>query len=558
MRRRRIYASDCETMNKSFGVKSSFACLLAGVFAILLVDMLNRWGLGFHLSISDRMALFVQPPTQALLLTGFLFGLGRFARGITLCVVGWLIFFELTDIFCRFCLGLHLSKDIFLILHGSSPQEMKMFLHDYIGLKLMGLLSCWTACFLVVVWFVRKFSYPRADLSRGIVSGGCLLALIVLWTGGFKVNALMYSSVISGTVRNLGTIADQMQLAESPDVDSRFGIFAETPPVGVVVIGESSSRNHWGLYGYPRETTPKIGKLQNELVAFSNLVCVAPTTQPSLRWLMTLATVEAPEKGVMSFPWALSQAGYVSYLYSAQPKWGTDENMITLLFKPSLERGYLSEKITGRFFDEALLPYVDDFCRRSKNEKASFLFLHLAGSHFPWEKAYPSNKAFFAPGLRDDVTMGLDEKRCTYVNHYDNSIRYTDSVLAQVIAKVRALCRPAFVVYVSDHGETPLAGSMRNESDPDCWEIPLIVWLSPEYRKTFPDVCARLSGRSAMPLQSDQLFYGFLDLARVTEEPGERMHRNDFLSPEFKPRQRRMISCGEVCYEELFYGRREP
>ena len=510
------------------------------------------------MSTPDRMALFAQPLTHALLLSGFLFGLGRFARGVTFVVVGWLIFFELADIFCRFGLGLHISSDVFLILHGSSPQELKMFLRDYIGLKLLCLLVCWSGSFLFAVWFIRRFSYPQTGWSRGLASIGCLLVLFAFWTGGFKVNALMYSSVISGTIRSLGTIADQMQLAESPDVDSRFGILAETPPVGVLVVGESSSRNHWGLYGYSRETTPEIGKLQNELVVFSNLVCVAPGTQPSLRFLMTLATVEHPKKGIMSFPWALGRAGYVSYLYSSQPKWGMGENLITLLFKPSLERIYLPERITDRFFDEALLPYVDDFCMQAKNEKAPFLFLHLAGSHFPWNKAYPPDKEFFAPDLRDGVTKGLDAKRCAYVNHYDNSIRYTDSVLAQVIAKIRALRRPAFVVYVSDHGETPSAGSMRKESDPDMWEIPLIVWLSPEYRKAFPDVCARLSSRTSLPLQSDQLFYGLLDLARVIEEPDERMRRGNFLSPEFKPRQRRMISRGEVCYEELFYERREP
>lgn len=545
-------------MNKSVGIKTSFACLLAGLFAILLVDMLNRYGIGSCMSTSDRMALFAQPSTQALLMSAFLFGLGRFARGVTLCVVGWLLFFELTDIFCRFYLGLHLSADVFLILHGSSPQEVRMFLRDYIGLKLMGLLACWAAFFLVAFLFIRKFSYPRVSWGRGVVAVGSLLILFVLWMGGFKVNALMYSSVISGTVRSFGMIADQMQLAESPDVESRFEILAETPPVGVVVIGESSSRNHWGLYGYPRETTPEIGKLQDELVVFSNLVCVAPGTQPSLRLLMTLATVEAPEKGVMSFPWALKQAGYSSWLYSSQPKWGMGENLITLLFKPSQERVYLPEQITGRFFDEALLPYVDDFCRRSKSERATFLFLHLAGSHFPWSEAYPPGRAFFPPDLRDGVTAGLDAKRCACVNHYDNSIRYTDAVLAQIIGRIRTLGRPSFVVYVSDHGETPSAGSMRMESDPDLWEIPMVIWLSPEYRKAFPDICARLSDRSALPLQSDQLFYGFLDLARVSEEPGERMRRDNFLSPAFKPRQRRMISRGEVCYEELFHDQREP
>lgn len=543
-------------MIKPFERKTSFVWLLAGLLAILLVDMLNCYGIASCKSPSDRIALYAQPLTHALLLSGFLFGLGRFARGATFAVVGWLIFFELADIFCRFGFGLHITSDIFLIVHGSSPEEVRMFLRNYIGLKLLGLLVCWSASFLFAAWFIRRFSYPQVCRCGSLASVGCLLVLVVFWMGGFKVNALMYSSVISGTVRSFGTIADQMQLAESPDVDSRFEVLAETPPVGVVIIGESSTRNHWGLYGYPRETTPEIGKLQNELVVFSNLVCIAPTTQSSLRWLMTLATVEYPKKGIMPFPWALGRAGYVSCLYSSQSKWGNSENMIALLFKPSQEKVYLSEQIPGQFFDEALLPHVDEFCMRAKNEKAAFLFLHLAGSHFPWKTTCPPDKEFFAADLRDGVTVGLDAKRCVQVNNYDNSIRYTDFVLAQVISRIRELRRPAFVVYVSDHGETPSAAFPRKESDPDLWEIPLIVWLSPEYRKAFPEVCTRLSERSALPLQSDQLFYGFLDLARVSEEPGERMRRDNFLSPEFKPRQRRMISRGEVCYEELFHERR--
>ena len=35
--------------------------------------------------------------------------------------------------------------------------------------------------------------------------------------------------------------------------------------IGVFVIGESANRNHWGLYGYPRATTPELEKLQNEI-----------------------------------------------------------------------------------------------------------------------------------------------------------------------------------------------------------------------------------------------------------------------------------------------------
>ena len=81
------------------------------------------------------------------------------------------------------------------------------------------------------------------------------------------------------------------------------------------------------------------------------------------------------------------------------------------------------------------------------------------------------------------------------------------------------------------------------------WDVPMIVWLSDEYRRLHPDVVAALAVAAKLPLQSDQLLPGILRIAGIRFSGGM-----DFTSGKFVPRTPRKINCGEDEYR--WSGRR--
>ena len=101
------------------------------------------------------------------------------------------------------------------------------------------------------------------------------------------------------------------------------------------------------------------------------------------------------------------------------------------------------------------------------------------------------------------------------IDVYDNSIAFTDSFLGDVLERLKQMRRPVFLVYFSDHGETPRSANWRHPTDPDLTAVPLVVWLSPEYRAAFPDVVAEIKRKAREPLSLDRLQTILLPLARV-------------------------------------------
>jgi lipid A ethanolaminephosphotransferase len=112
----------------------------------------------------------------------------------------------------------------------------------------------------------------------------------------------------------------------------------------------------------------------------------------------------------------------------------------------------------------------------------------MMGSHGPaYSHRYPPEFAKFTPYCEK-----LSPTECTVeevANAYDNSIAYTDFILGQLIARLKQHADEfdSFLFYASDHGESlgengvylhgmPYAMAPQAQT-----EVPLILWMSPEY-----------------------------------------------------------------------------
>lgn len=236
--------------------------------------------------------------------------------------------------------------------------------------------------------------------------------------------------------------------------------FGELPDL-MIVIGESSTRTHWHLYGYDRDTTPRMDAraARGEIAVLQGVTCAKPNTGPALEHLLTDCEAAHPEKGSWTLPELLRRVGYRTRLVSNQRDLPRQD--CYQVFNGCERRCYLHEILPpGRTrYDEQVLPYVAA-AFDGTNDAPTAVFVHLQGLHYPVQGCYPPTAAHFPGTDRAD--------------RYDNATRYQDRILDELL-KIAAKRRKWLFLYVSDHGETPSSSVWRDFRDPDAYAIPAIV-----------------------------------------------------------------------------------
>jgi lipid A ethanolaminephosphotransferase len=149
------------------------------------------------------------------------------------------------------------------------------------------------------------------------------------------------------------------------------------------------------------------------------------------------------------------------------------------------------------------------------------LVLHQIGSHGPaYHLRYPKDREEFTPACHS-----AEFAECTgaeIVNAYDNSILYTDHVLASLIDLLAGQDKviPA-LLYVSDHGESLgenglfLHGAPYFMAPATQTQVPMVMWLSKAYTAAFGVDTACLRTEAAQPASHDNLFSSVLGLMDI-------------------------------------------
>lgn len=281
--------------------------------------------------------------------------------------------------------------------------------------------------------------------------------------------------------------------------------------VYVFMIGEASRAASWQLYGYERETTPRLSELE-DLVVFRNMLTQSNTTHKSVPMILSsVATGEHEElyrrKGL---PALFREAGFKTWFISNQSPQGA---MIDKLAADADTIIYMDNpRYDGRMVELMTRTIAEDPAPKQ------FYILHCYGSHFSYHQRYPREAAHFLPD--DDVAIKRDNAELLR-NAYDNSILYTDRVIADAIAGLRALgCRSA-LLYCADHGEDLLDDRRQRflHASPtttfyQLW-VASVAWFSADYRRDFPERAAAAERNTMAPATTHALFHTMADIALI-------------------------------------------
>jgi lipid A ethanolaminephosphotransferase len=152
-----------------------------------------------------------------------------------------------------------------------------------------------------------------------------------------------------------------------------------------------------------------------------------------------------------------------------------------------------------------------------------FIILHQKGSHGPsYYKRSPKNFKLFLPECTKDNVQDCDQQ--SIINAYDNTIVYTDYVLAKLIDLLKVQQYSTAMLYVSDHGESlgenniylhglPYAFAPRQQT-----HVPMIFWASDRFLLEKSIEPAKLAQTSSGRFSHDNLFHSVLGLFHVTTE----------------------------------------
>jgi lipid A ethanolaminephosphotransferase len=292
------------------------------------------------------------------------------------------------------------------------------------------------------------------------------------------------------------------------------------PVLFVLVVGETARAQNFSLDGYGRDTNPELAR--QDIVNFPHASSCGTATEVSLPCMFSaIGRAHYDEQRILSHEsllHVLARAGFHVLWRDNQSGCkgvcsGLPEQQMPTSGPASLCTG-------GHCFDEVLLQGLDTIARDTSGNL--FVVLHELGSHGPaYFKRYPPAFRRFTPACESD-----DLRTCSreeIVNAYDNSILYTDHVLSglvDLLGRAQATHDTA-MVYMSDHGESLGEGGLYLHGVPYAiapdaqTHVPLVMWLSPAFRRDFGVDEACLRRRAGEPASHDNLFHSILGVLDV-------------------------------------------
>ncbi|MBS9767378.1 MAG: phosphoethanolamine--lipid A transferase EptA [Flavobacteriaceae bacterium] len=248
--------------------------------------------------------------------------------------------------------------------------------------------------------------------------------------------------------------------------------------VMVLVIGESARSQNFSLYGYEKNTNPLLSQLNN-VVHYKAESCATYTTAGVKCILEHKDTGDLYE----NLPNYLYRNGVAVYWRTSN--WGEPKVSIESYQERQDLRKICEQDCE---YDGVLLAKLKEQILASNKHKI-LIVLHTSTSHGPsYYKKYPPRFEVFKP-----VCKSVELAKCSQeelINAYDNTIVYTDYLLASIIKELASLTEyKTAMLYVSDHGESLgennlyMHGIPKSLAPKEQYEIPFIIWTSDTSKK---------------------------------------------------------------------------
>jgi len=362
------------------------------------------------------------------------------------------------------------------------------------------------AAFLIALFFADFSSFFREQR-----------ALLQKLSPGNTINAVYKYAVLQsarprGPLTSIGLDAHKSSVA----------VVGARPTVVVLVIGETARSNRFSLNGYGRATNPKLSQI-DDLISFSNVSSCGTDTAQSVPCIFSglgrasfSTEAAAGREDLLD---VVRRVGFdVLWRENQTGCKGVCDRVPTDALTHRADPAFCAD---GECHDEILLKQLPSKLAAMKS--GGVVVLHMMGSHGPaYYKRYPQGFGVFQPTCETSQFSHctLDE----ISNSYDNTIVYTDHVLAELIKALRVVADNGVdtaMIYASDHGESLgekglfLHGMPYSMAPREQTHVPMLMWMSEAYRRARSIDLRCVRGLKDREYSHDNIFHTVLGMLSI-------------------------------------------
>jgi heptose-I-phosphate ethanolaminephosphotransferase len=430
------------------------------------------------------------------------------------------LFFLFQQIVYYFTASAYINSYYFITLFSTNLDEILSFFTTLNFKKILNISFLFLSCCFLSFYLIKKITFNSFFNNKKLLFVICLifnlLVINIIYKNLKKHIFVMYC---------IDSINKAFQISflnpfnlKAVELNQQENSKAETI---VIVIGESSSKSHYSLFGYKNNLTNPLLQQRTDLFKFNNVFSVGPNTQPNVKTLLSGKIADSQDSLPNDLISVSKKIGYTSY-YIDNNKFARYDPLVALAKRSDFywnlngvakteDHVFLDSHLA---FDEEITPYFERVLKEKVDKK--LIILHMSGSHPAQYKRYP--------------------KKWNQLHHlYDNSILYSDYVINSWINLFSTYSNhknTAFIM-ISDHGvEFPadcdpevkgiegLKSFGANDHYLSSIAVPLIAWFSPQFKTLYSYELNNAKNHESTPMDSRVLYSTIMDLmgAKVVEQ----------------------------------------
>lgn len=541
--------------------KRYFICLFYSQFFPFLFFVINNYRV-HHKSLFKYFMMALRTSVAVTLLFIPLYFILRyiFKKKYKIFLVGIILinfFFNSLEFAIYINFATQVTPELIYILFETNKNESVEFIKTYSSWKLL----------IILFYWIGGFIFFRLNKLKNIIT--LATVLFIMTFGIIKTVKLDGAFYLKNThiIKSLGRSISRYR-SEIKDLEKFYKSFDEKfkklkvetdkkEAVYVMVIGESLSKYHSEVYGYPRENQPYLTEEKNKdnLIIFNDVVSPHHFTRETLKKIIT---TEAHDNNI-KFTEAeniidiMKKAGFKTYWLSNQEDFAYRGAGLSSVSQRADVTKFTESSFSDtneKLKDGALFPLIEEAFKDNSPKK--FIVIHLFGNHAGYDKRYPEDFTKFSLEEIPSYFTELQKSHYKILNHYDNSVYYNDYVMKNIIEKLKADTRESYLLYLSDHGQSladrlDAFGNLDPKRDVRGVEIPFMIWVSEKYKKNNKKIVENIKKSINNPYVSEDVIYTLIDLSSVKYSGQD--EKRSIVNPNFTIKKRIVSSEGDV-YEE--------
>jgi len=502
-----------------YGYLALFSSLL--FFMTMVSEKLNFGFVSLDLLLAYTFYFFTLS-LFLLLIYQLLNSIKKFKIATFLVLLTSLAFILIPLLFMLYSLNFNheLTKESLYAIFQSNGGEAYEYIEKFIDVKYIILAFLIPSLFSILIYKQEQVEIRKIDYRTLLFLILFFILITLMNSSKYRLNNFIYE--------HIEEYKKELKLFKEVQAKRKAGqIHFDAKKEGegetyVVVIGESLNKNHMGLYGYVRETTPNLLAMKKELILYQNAYSNHTHTVPVLSQALT----EANQYNGKNYYESLSivnifnKANFETYWLTNQTLYGGWDNMVSAIATESNHIVALNHTIGYRVetqkYDGELVQNLEKILMK-KSHKNRVIFIHLIGSHSTYASRYPQDKfsIFDKATLKDREVKNMRE-----LNTYDNSIYYNDYVVSSILKLLQKKQGIRGFLYFSDHSEEieKDLGHSWERFTYEMTEIPFISWFSQEYREQYSEQYSTFTQHKNKLFSNDMVYDTLIGLTGVKTE----------------------------------------